>query len=297
MIAWLRRRLVERGCTDARFHAVSHPRHGEAEAVQRAIALARLFDQPLMIFHVSCTEALAEIRRARAAGVKLFAETCTHYLVLTRAALARTDGRGPEWICSPPLREPHDQDALWHALADGTLATVSSDHAPYAADATGKYRAGPAPAFTDVPNGLPGLAFRLPLLFDAMVSKGRLDLESFVRLTATAPARIYNLHDRKGSIAIGKDADLAVWDPARRVTLTHALAGDRAGYTPFEGMAVTGWPVTTLRRGEVVAQDGEVQAQPGTGRFLARQGGKAAAPSGQPAPELDPARNFGADLL
>jgi dihydropyrimidinase len=297
MIAWLRRRLVERGHEDARFHAVSHPRHGEAEAVHRAIALARLFDQPVMIFHVSTVEALDEIRRARAAGVKVWAETCTHYLTLTRDALARDDGRGPEWICSPPLREPHDQEALWRALEDGTLATVSSDHAPYAADATGKYQAGDAPAFTQVPNGLPGLAFRLPLLFDAMVNRRGLPLEDFVRLAATEPARIYNLHDRKGSIAIGKDADLAIWDPERRVTLAHALAGDATGYTPFEGLEVTGWPVTTLRRGEIVAQDGEVEAQPGTGRFLARQGGKAAAPSGRPVAEMDAARNFWAALL
>ncbi len=297
LIAWLRRRLVERGHTDARFHAVSHPRHGEAEAVQRAIALARLFDQPLMIFHVSCTEALAEIRRARAAGVKVWAETCTHYLTLTRDALARTDGRGPEWICSPPLREADDVEALWHALADGTLATVSSDHAPYAADATGKYGAGPAPAFTDVSNGLPGLAFRLPLLFDAMVHRRGLRLQEFVRLTATEPARIYNLHDRKGSIAIGQDADLAIWDPRRRVTLTHALAGDGAGYTPFEGLEVQGWPAHVLRRGDTVVRDGEVTAAPGSGRFLPRRGGEAAEPSGRPVAEMDVGRNFGAELL
>ncbi|NBB71168.1 MAG: dihydropyrimidinase [Alphaproteobacteria bacterium] len=297
MIAWLRERLVARGHGDARYHATSHPRHGEAEAVHRAIALARLVDQPLMIFHVSCTEALAEIRRARAAGVKLFAETCTHYLTLTRDALARDDGRGAEWICSPPLREAHDVEALWRALEDGTLATVSSDHAPYAADATGKYGAGPAPAFTDVPNGLPGLAFRLPLLFDAMVRRRGLRLEDFVRLTASEPARVYNLHDRKGSIAIGKDADLAIWDPTRRVTLAHALAGDGAGYTPFEGLEVQGWPVQVLRRGETVVQDGEVTAAPGSGRFLPRRGGEAAEPSGRPVAEMDAGRNFGAKLL
>ncbi len=297
MIKWLRDRLVARGHEDARFHAVSHPRHGEAEAVHRAIAFARLFDQPVMIFHVSTVEALDEIRRARAAGVKVWAETCTHYLTLTRDALARDDGRGAEWICSPPLREPHDQEALWRALTDGTLATVSSDHAPYAADATGKYQAGDAPAFTRVPNGLPGLAFRLPLLFDAMVGRRGMRLEDFVRLTATEPARVYNLHDRKGSIAVGKDADLAIWDPERRVTLAHALAGDATGYTPFEGLEVQGWPVHVLRRGETVVADGEVRAARGSGRFLPRRGGEAAAPSGRPAPELDPATNFGAELL
>ena len=297
MIVWLRERLIARGHRDARFHATSHPRVGEAEAVHRAIALARLLDQPVMIFHVSCVEALDEIRRARAQGVKVFAETCTHYLTLTRAALARDGGAGAKWICSPPLREPADQQALWRALEDGTLATVSSDHAPYAADDTGKFQAGAAPAFTQVPNGLPGLAFRLPLLFDAMVSRRGLRLEDFVNLTATAPARIYNLQHAKGSIAIGKDADLAIWDPTRRVTLAHALAGDATGYTPFEGLEVQGWPVTTLRRGETVVQDGEVQAQPGTGRFLPRRGGQAAAPSGRPVAELDKERNFGAVLL
>lgn len=297
MIAWLAGRLVERGYGHPRYHGVAHPRAGEAEAIHRAIAMAELLDQPVMIFHVSTVEGLEEIRRARIRGVKVWAETCTHYLVLTSDAMDRPGGEGAKWICSPPLREEADQNALWQALADGTLSTVSSDHAPYAADATGKYKAGPEPDFKAVPNGLPGLAFRLPLLFDRMVSRGRMDLEAFVRLTASEPARLYNLADRKGSIAIGKDADLVLWDPAREVTLEAPLAGDLTGYTPFEGMTVKGWPQTVLRRGEVVAADGELRAKPGSGRFLARSGGPAAAPAGRPSPELDPRRNGGAVLL
>ncbi|MEO1091693.1 MAG: dihydropyrimidinase [Pseudomonadota bacterium] len=296
MIEWVAARLVDRGYTEAKFHAISHPRAGEAEAIERAAALARLLDQPLMVFHVSTEEGLQAVRRAQQGGAKLHAETCTHYLVLTREAMDRPDGNGAKWICSPPLREPHDQDALWQALGDGTLQTVSSDHAPYAADATGKFQAGPDPVFKAVPNGLPGLAFRLPILFDAMVSAGRLGANAFVRLTATEPARLYGLDDRKGSIAIGSDADLALWDPDREVTLSAELAADRTGYTPFEGMTVRGWPTTVVRRGEVVVEDGVMLAAPGSGRFLPRAAGAAATPSGRPSPELDPERNFGAIL-
>ncbi len=297
MIVWLANRLLERGHTSAKFHAISHPREGEAEAIHRAIAMARLLDQPVMIFHVSTVEELEVIRRAKAEGAKFWAETCTHYLVLDRDDLDRPRGEGAKWICSPPLREARDRDALWQALADGTLSTVSSDHAPYAADAQGKYRAGPDPDFTSVPNGLPGLAFRLPILFDRMVTRGRMDLQGFVKATATEPARLYDLAHAKGSIAIGLDADLALWDVDREVTLSAELAGDRTGYTPFAGLTVRGWPTTVLRRGEVVVADGAIRARPGSGRFLPRRGGAAAAPSGRPAPELDPTRNFGIDLL
>ncbi|MFW5680223.1 MAG: dihydropyrimidinase [Pseudomonadota bacterium] len=297
MIQWLAGRLVERGYTHPKFHAVSHPRVGEAEAIDRAAAMSLLLDQPVMIFHVSTVEGLAAVRRARAAGAKLWAETCTHYLVLSKDDLDRPGGEGAKWICSPPLREPHDQAALWQALADGTLQTVSSDHAPYAADATGKYQAGPEPSFKEVPNGMPGLAFRLPILWHEMVNRGHGDAHAFVRIACTEPARLYNLDDRKGSIAIGKDADLLIWDPEKDVTLTAALACDATGYTPFEGMTVKGWPTTVLRRGEVVVDDFTVRAAPGSGRFLPRRGGKPAAPTGRLAPELDPATNSGAELL
>ncbi len=296
MIQWISNRLVERGYTAPKYHAVSHPRLAEAEAIDRAAAMSLLLDQPVMIFHVSCVEGVAAVRRARAAGAKLFAETCTHYLVLTKDDLDRPGGEGAKWICSPPMREAHDQDALWHALADGTLQTVTSDHAPYAADASGKYAAGPEPGFKQVPNGMPGLGFRLPLLWDGLVNRGHGDAHAFVRLTATEPARLYGLDDRKGSVAIGKDADLLLWDPAREVTLTAAIAGDRTGYTPFEGMTVKGWPEVVLRRGETVVQAGELTAAPGSGRFLARQGGVCARPTGNLAPELNPERNFGATL-
>lgn len=297
MIAWMGKRLVERGYVAPKFHAVSHPRVSEAEAMNRLIAMAALVDQPIMIFHVSTAEGAATIRRARGAGLKVFAETCPQYLFLTAADLDRAGVEGAKWMCSPPARTAADQEALWRALALGDLQTVSSDHAPYAFDETGKLKAGPNPTFKQVANGLPGLETRLPLLFDAMVSKGRMGVERFVELTATAPAKIYNLHPRKGSIAVGADADIAIWDPQRSVTLSDEEVHDRTGYTPYAGRTVQGWPVAVLRRGAPIVEDGRLKATAGSGRFLPRTGGWAARPAGQLQAEMDESRNFGAVLL
>jgi dihydropyrimidinase len=259
--------------------------------------MAALVDQPIMIFHVSTAEGAKVIRDARGQGLKVFAETCPQYLFLTAADLDKPGAEGAKWMCSPPPRGVADQDALWQALALGDLQTVSSDHAPYRFDETGKLRAGANPNFKQIANGMPGLQVRLPLLFDAMVSKGRLGLEKFVELTATAPAKIYNLHPRKGSIAAGADADIAIWDPERELTLTNEMMHDLAGYTPYAGRKLRGWPVTVLSRGRVIVADGKRFAEPGSGRFLARSGGDAAKPTGRLVADMDPARNFGATLL
>ncbi|MGF1474650.1 MAG: dihydropyrimidinase [Geminicoccaceae bacterium] len=297
MITWLSKRLVERGYTQPRYHAVSHPRIGEIEAIGRAIAFSRLLDQPLMIFHVSTAEGADVIRRARADGAKIYGETCTQYLLLTKDEMDRPGIDGAMWMCSPPLREKSDQEALWRALADGTLQTVSSDHAPYAMDGSGKLAKGPAPNFKQIANGMPGIELRLPMLFDAMISQGRLDLSSFVALTSTTPAKLYGLYPKKGSIVIGGDADLVLWDPDREVAIEHGLTHDRAGYTPYAGRTVRGWPTTVLRRGEVIIDNGELKARPGSGRFLPRRGGSWALPGGPIEPELNPVHNFGAKLL
>jgi dihydropyrimidinase len=297
IIAWMVKRLLARGYTHPKYHAISHARFSEADAFNRLIGMAALVDQPIMIFHVSTAEGAKVIRDARGQGLKVFAETCPQYLFLTAEDLNKPGAEGAKWMCSPPPRTAADQEALWNALALGDLQTVSSDHAPYRFDETGKLRAGSNPNFKQVANGLPGLEVRLPLLFDAMVSKGRLGLEKFVDLTATAPAKIYNLHPRKGSIAVGADADIAVWDPAREVMLSDAMMHDLAGYTPYAGRTVRGWPVTVLSRGRVVVADGKRKAEPGSGRFLARSGGEAAKPTGLLVADMDPERNFGATLL
>jgi dihydropyrimidinase len=296
MISWTGKRLVANGYRAPRYHGISHPRAGEVEAFNRIITLAAFIDQPIMIFHVSTEEGAARIRQARGEGLKVFAETCPQYLFLTADDLDRPGLEGAKWICSPPVRRTTDQEALWRALALGDLQTVSSDHAPYRFDASGKLVGGTDPDFKAIPNGLPGLETRLPLLFDAMVSKGILDLTRFVSITATEPAKIYGLHPRKGEIMIGSDADIAIWDPNREVTLSGSLMHDLTGYTPYEGRKVTGWPVTVLSRGSVVVDDGVLHAKPGSGRFLPRAAGAAAMPTGRRAPEFDPEKNFGAKI-
>jgi dihydropyrimidinase len=297
IIAWMVKRLLGRGYTHPKYHSISHARFSEADAFNRLIGMAALVDQPIMIFHVSTAEGAKVIRQARGEGLKVFAETCPQYLFLTAEDLDKPGAEGAKWMCSPPPRTTADQEALWQALALGDLQTVSSDHAPYRFDESGKLRAGPNPNFKQVANGLPGLEARLPLLFDAMVSKGRLGLEKFVELTATAPAKIYNLHPRKGSIAIGADADIAIWDPSREVTLSDAMMHDLTGYTPYAGRTVRGWPMTVLSRGRTVIDNGKRIANAGSGLFLARSGGEAAKPTGRLVADMNPETNFGAKLL
>jgi dihydropyrimidinase len=296
MISWMGKRLVARGYMAPKFHPVSHPRASEPEAFNRLIAFATFIDQPVMIFHVSTAEGAHVIRRARHDGAKVFAETCPQYLFLTAKDIDRPGLEGAKWMCSPPLREASDQEALWQALGRGDLQIVSSDHAPYRLDETGKFAAGPTPNFKQIANGMPGVEARLLLLFDAMVSKGRLGIEKFVEISAEAPARIYNL-PRKGAIAVGADADIAIWAPDRKVTLTASLMHDRTGYTPYEGREIVGWPETVISRGRTIVEDGKLLAKPGSGRFIKRTAGTAAQPTGRIPAELDPARNFGAKMM
>lgn len=297
MIKWMADRLISRGYIEPKFHGVSHPRVCEIEAFERLIRFSQLLDQPIMLFHVSTAEGAAVIRRARGDGIKVFAETCPQYLFLTAQDLDRPGLEGAKWMCSPPPRSTADQEALWRALELGDLQLVSSDHAPYRYDAGGKLSAGPSPDFKQIANGLPGLETRLPLLFDAMVSQGRSSLEKFVELTATAPARIYGLHPRKGAISIGADADIAIWDPDREVTLTDDGLHDNVGYNPFTGRRLRGWPETVLRRGEMIISEDTLRAAPGTGRLQLRKPTAFTRPTGILSPEFDPATNFGAQLL
>ena len=278
LISWTVKRLLARGHTAPKFHAASHARTAEAEAINRLIEMAALIDQPIMIYHVSTAEGAAVIRAARGRGIKLFAETCPQYLFLTEQDLDRPGVEGAKWMCSPPLRLASDQEALWRAISLSDIQTVSSDHAPYRLDADGKYPSGAASTFKEIANGMPGVEARLPLLFDAMVSKGRLGLRKFVEVTATAPAHIYNL-PRKGSIAVGMDADIAIWDADRMVTVEDGMMHDRAGYSPYAGRKLRGWPTQVLSRGRVVIEGGALKVDKGTGKFLARDGGEAAKPA------------------
>jgi dihydropyrimidinase len=283
ILTWLAEKLEQQGKTAPRFHAASRPIAVEREATHRAVTLAEIAGVPLVVVHVSGAEPLEEIRRARARGLTVFGETCPQYLMLTEGDLDQPDMLGAQVMCSPPPRDKASQDACWRGLEDGTFDIFNSDHAPYRFDGEGKLRAGPSPPFRKVANGIPGLATRLPILFSEGVIGGRIDLPRFVALTATNNAKLYGLHPRKGTIAVGADADLAIWDPERRVTITNDLLHHEVDYTPYEGLVVTGWPETTLSRGEVVVEKGELRASPGRGRFL-QQDLSAAWRRGRPAP-------------
>lgn len=271
-INWRTEALLKAGLTAPKYHAWSRPTVVEREATHRAIALAELVDQPIQVFHVSCAEAAEEIARAQYRGVKVWGETCPQYLALSAADMDRPDFEGAAYMCSPSPRSAAEQGRVWEMIRRGTLDVVSSDHCGFSMGrpGTGKQSGGTDVPFRDIPNGIPGLAARLPILFSEGVSKGRISLDHFVRLTATNPARLMGLAPRKGAIAIGADADLALWDPTKKVTITNALMQHAIDYTPYEGLEVTGWPVATLRRGAVVMQDGVVQAEPGSGQFLPR---------------------------
>lgn len=268
VIQWLTERLLAAGRTAPKYHARAHAAAAEREATHRAITLAEIVGVPMLIVHVSAAAAIDQIRWARAQGLPVHGETCPQYLFLTAADLDRPGLEGAKYMCSPPPRDAANQDHVWRALTDGTLDVFSSDHAPYRHDATGKLAHGAATTFKTVANGVPGLELRLPLLFSEGVRAGRMSAERFVAVTATNPAKLYGLYPRKGTIAPGADADIAIWDPEREVTVTAAMLHDNVGYTPYEGRRVTGWPVTVIAGGDVVVDDGRLACDAGRGRFL-----------------------------
>ena len=268
-IAWMVEQLEAAGQTEPRYHATSRPMVVEREATHRAIALSELVDVPILIVHVSGKEAVEQIRWAQNRGLKIYAETCPQYLFLTEEDLGGEGFAGAKCVCSPPPRDQANQQVIWDGLVNGVFQVFSSDHAPFRyADPQGKQVQGDRTPFPYIPNGIPGIETRLPLLFSEGVGKGRLDLNQFVALTATNPAKLYGLYPRKGAIAIGSDADLVIWDPQRQVTLTNADLHHNVDYTPYEGMQITGYPEITLSRGEVVWRQGAVVAIAGRGQFL-----------------------------
>ncbi|CAO3437099.1 dihydropyrimidinase [Azospirillum endophyticum] len=286
-IAWLTDRLERAGQTAPFFHGVSRPRVAEREATHRAISLAELVDVPILIVHVSGADAVEQIRWAQGRGLRIYAETCPQYLFLTADDLGGEGFEGAKCICSPPPRDAANQGVIWDGLTGGTFQVFSSDHAPFHFDGPGGKKVhGEKAPFRCVPNGIPGVETRLPLLFSAGVMTGRMELTKFVELTATNPARMYGLHPRKGTIAVGSDADIALWDPARRVTVTNAMLHHNVDYTPYEGMEVTGWPVATISRGTVVCRDGALLVGPGRGAFLPCGLPAPARPKSAPAPVL-----------
>lgn len=278
-IAWLTERLEKEGKTAPRYHEDSRPMAVEREATHRAITLSEVAEAQMLIVHVSGAEAINEIRRARARGVKIFAETCPQYLMLSTHDLDQPDFRGAMCMCSPPPRDPSNQRHVWQGIEDGLFDILSSDHAPYRFDESGKLMNGPKAPFRKVANGIPGLETRAPLLFSEGVMRGRIDLNRFVALNSTNAAKLYGMHPNKGTIAVGADADIAIWDPERKVTITNQMLHHNVDYTPFEGRVVTGWPVTVISRGTVICHEQKLLGKAGHGRFLKRYRAKQGVPS------------------
>ena len=297
MIKWLTGRLLERGLGAPRYHAVSHARLAEGEATNRAVALSQLLDVPILLVHVSAGEAIEVIRNAQTRGLRIYGETCPQYLFLTADDLAKPGVEGAKFCCSPPPRDRAAQQAVWTGLRNGTFQVFSSDHAPYRFDASGKLPHGDKTTFKEIANGVPGIELRLPLLFSEGVGQGRLDLNAFVALTATNHAKLYGLYPKKGTIAVGGDADIAIWDPQRETVITAGILHDNVGYTPYEGRGLRGWPVTVLSRGRIVIEDGRLVAPRGSGQFLPCALSEAAKPLGVPVAELATVAETAAALI
>src|ERR1041385_7076945 len=280
-IRFLTDRLERAGKTAPQYHAVSRPIPVEREATHRAISLSEIVDVPIMIVHVSNREAMEEIRRAQQRGLKIYGETCPQYLVLTEKDLEGLNMTGAKYVCSPPPRDTASQAACWEGLQQGVFSLFSSDHCPFRYDdSQGKLTPKGRTSFRWVPNGIPGVETRLPILFSEGVSKGRITLNEFVALSATNHAKTYGLYPKKGTIAVGSDADIAIWDPAREVTISQSLMHGGSDYTPYDGIAGKGWPISTMVRGQFVVRDGALVGNEGAGTYVAREKSPLAKPRG-----------------
>jgi len=268
IIAELQKQLLAEGKTAPEYHAVSRPPVAEAEATFRATMLAQAAGAPVFIVHVSCAESMEVVRQARLKGQAVFGETCPHYLTLGVENLARPDFEGAKYVCSPPLRQACNHDPLWSALSNGWLQVVGSDHCGIRFK--GQKDLG-RDDFTKIPNGCPGVEHRLAVLYTYGVLTGKLSLPRLVEVFATGPARIYGLYPRKGSLVVGGDADIVVFDPQWKGRISNSTSLEGLDYTPFEGMEQVGRADKVFLRGKLSVDGGKYVGSPGQGRFIRRK--------------------------
>jgi dihydropyrimidinase len=260
-------RHLAAGEVEPRFHASSRPPYVEAEATERAIALARAADAPLYVVHLSSADALAAVRRGTAAGQTVFAETCPHYLSMTEERYDAPPEEAARYVISPPLRAAGHPDALWDGLADGSLSLVATDHVP---DRLAVEKQSWRESFDRISNGGPGIETLLAVVYDEGVATGRISVERMVDVLSTTPARLFGL-PTKGAIEVGRDADLVLFDPAARRTIRVAELHHTSDYTPYEGREVRGAVRSTIVRGSFVVRDGVFVGRRGFGRFVERR--------------------------
>jgi len=268
---------LRKGQTAPKYHALTRPTRAEGEATGRAIALAEMADVPIYIVHLSCSDALEKVKQARDMGLPAYAETCPQYLFLSYEDYERPGFEGAQFVMSPPLREKWNQVALWKGLAKNDLQVVSTDHCPFCMNEPPQKQLG-KDDFSKIPNGAPGIETRLMLLWDGGVRTGRIDAHKFVEITSTNPARMFGLWPRKGTVAVGSDGDLVIWDPEKEVTLATKTLHMRVDYNPYEGRVIKGAPAAVLSRGDVIVDHGQFKGRPGRGQFVKRQAGRPLVP-------------------
>lgn len=260
------KRAIAEGRTAPKYHALTRPTKAEAEGVHRAIAIAEMAESPVYIVHLSCYDALREVQAARDAGIAAFAETCPQYLFLDHSYYEKPGFEGSKWVMTPPLRDKSNQEMLWRGLRGNDLQVISTDHCPFCM----KEKELGLDDFSKIPNGGPGVEHRMSLIYDGGVAAGRISLNRFVELTSTAAARIFGLFPKKGTIAVGSDADIVIFDPNREQTISAATHHMRVDYSAYEGWKVKGVTETVLSRGRVIVENGEFKGKNGDGQFLKR---------------------------
>lgn len=265
VIDLIQRQLVAEGKVEPIYHAISRPLEVEAEATRRAIALAKVAGAPIFIVHVSGYDSMHEIRRARANGQPVFAETCPQYLLLDESHLELPNFEGAKYVCSPPLRHKSNQEKLWQGLFDGSLQTIGTDHCSFNFNEQKRLGVGD---FRKIPNGVNGIENWLQLIYTYGVRGGKISLNKMVELTSTNPAKYMGLYPQKGTIAVGSDADLVLYDPSVEHTIVANRQKQNSDYNLYEGFAVQGLPRYVLLRGQIISRDGEYVGQLGQGKFL-----------------------------
>src|SRR5579863_259827 len=250
-----------------KYHALTRPTTAEAEATARAIALAEMAGAPIYIVHLSCNDALEKIREARDRGLPVYAETCPQYLYLSLENFDAPGFEGAKYVFTPPLREKWHQEKLWNGLKQDHLQVVSTDHCPFCFK---EQKEMGRDDFTKIPNGGPGVEHRMSLIFSGGVAKGRFSVNRFVELVSTTPAKLFGLYPRKGTIAAGSDADLVIFDPNRKHTISAKTHHMRVDYSMFEGIQVTGMPDAVLSRGRAVVEGDKFLGRAGAGEFVKR---------------------------
>ena len=267
MVVDLQNKLMAEGHSAPKYHARSRPAPLEGEATARAIMLARMTREPLYVVHVTCVQALNAIAEARGRGQAVYGETCPQYLLLDDSVYDQPDFAGAAYVMSPPIRPKGHQEPLWAALRSGLLQVVATDHCPF--NQAGQKEMG-KDDFRLIPNGAAGIQHRLALLYTYGVLEGRLDLNQFVDLTSTRAAKLFGLYPRKGSLTVGADADIVVWDPAASGTISASTHHHRCDRNIFEGFATKGAPSTVVAGGRIQFQDGDLRVERGAGRYLKR---------------------------